>query len=98
MPSPSRDRDCTALRRKRNWRFTLRQPLQIARCTRILAEVAGKRPVGWVSPGGNHTAETMGILAEQGYQWWGDPCDDDPPYVESVKGRRIVVIPMTRAR
>ncbi len=55
--------------------------------------VTGRRPVGWVSPGGNHAAETMGILAEQGCRWWGDPCDDDPPYVESVNGRRIVAIP-----
>jgi peptidoglycan/xylan/chitin deacetylase (PgdA/CDA1 family) len=69
------------------------QRAEIARCTRIITEVAGKRPVGWVSPGGNHTAETMAILAEQGYQWWGDPCDDDPPYVERVGGRRIVIIP-----
>ena len=66
------------------------QRAEIAKCTRIITEVTGKRPVGWVSPGGNHTAETMGILAEQGYQWWGDPCDDDPPYVESVNGRRII--------
>jgi hypothetical protein len=35
----------------------------------------------------------MGTLADEGYTWWGDPCDDDPPYVESVNGKRIVVIP-----
>ena len=69
------------------------QCAEIDRVTRIISEATGKRPVGWVSPGGNHTAETMGLLAEAGYRWWGDPCDDDPPYVESVNGRRIVVIP-----
>jgi len=69
------------------------QRAEIEKVTRIITQATGKRPVGWVSPGGNHTAETMGILAEAGYRWWGDPCDDDPPYVESVNGRQIVVIP-----
>lgn len=69
------------------------QRAEIERVTRVITEIAGKRPVGWVSPGGNHTAETMGILADAGYTWWGDPCDDDPPYVERVNGKRIVVIP-----
>jgi peptidoglycan/xylan/chitin deacetylase (PgdA/CDA1 family) len=69
------------------------QRAEIRKVTDIVAKITGKRPVGWVSPGGNHTAETMGILADEGYTWWGDPCDDDPPYVESANGKRIVVIP-----
>jgi peptidoglycan/xylan/chitin deacetylase (PgdA/CDA1 family) len=69
------------------------QRAEIRRVTDIVTKVVGKRPVGWVSPGGNHTAETMGILADEGYTWWGDPCDDDPPYVENVNGKRIVIIP-----
>ena len=69
------------------------QRAEIDRVTRIIAQATGQRPVGWVSPGGNHTPETMGILADAGYTWWGDPCDDDLPYVERVNGKRIVVIP-----
>ena len=69
------------------------QRAEIQKVTRIVAQITGKRPVGWVSPGGNHTEATMGVLADEGYTWWGDPCDDDPPYVESVNGKRIVVIP-----
>lgn len=69
------------------------QRVDIRRVTAIIAETTGARPVGWVSPGGNHTAETLGILAEEGYLWCGDRCDDDPPYVEKVGERRIVIIP-----
>ncbi len=40
-----------------------------------------------------HTAETLGILAEEGYRWFGDAFDDDVPYVAEVDGKRIAVIP-----
>jgi len=69
------------------------QRAEIRKVTRIVTDITGKRPVGWVSPGGNHTEETMGVLADEGYLWWGDRCDDDPPYVESVNGKRMVIIP-----
>jgi len=69
------------------------QRAEIQKVTAIVAKITGKRPVGWVSPGGNHTEATMGILADEGYLWWGDPCDDDVPYVERANGKRIVVIP-----
>jgi peptidoglycan/xylan/chitin deacetylase (PgdA/CDA1 family) len=69
------------------------QRAEIRKVTSIVTDVTGKRPVGWVSPGGNHTEETMGILADEGYLWWGDRCDDDPPYVETVNDKPMVVIP-----
>ena len=69
------------------------QRADIRKVTHLIAECVGERPVGWVSPGGNHTEETLGILAEEGYTWCGDRCDDDPPYVVEVGGRRIVIIP-----
>ena len=50
---------------------------------------------GLVRPGGHHTDVTLGLLAEAGYLWSGDPSDDDVPYVASVNGRRICVIPKT---
>src|ERR1700758_1517982 len=64
-----------------------------ARLWRIVKEVIGKQPVGWVSPGGHHTRETLGILADEGYTWSGDQCDDDLPYVVEVDGKRMVIIP-----
>ena len=53
----------------------------------------GEQPVGWVSPGGHHTRETLGILADEGYTWCGDQCDDDLPYVVEVDGKRMVIVP-----
>ena len=53
------------------------QRAEIRAVNRIIKEVIGKQPVGWVSPGGHHTRETLGILADEGYTWSGDQCDDD---------------------
>jgi peptidoglycan/xylan/chitin deacetylase (PgdA/CDA1 family) len=69
------------------------QRKEIQACTRIVKEVTGQRPVGWVGPGNLFTEETLGIVAEEGYIWSGDQCDDDIPYVVQVNGRRMVVIP-----
>lgn len=69
------------------------QRAEIRNVNRIVREVTGENPVGWVSPGGHHTAETVGILADEGYTWCGDQCDDDLPYVIEVDGKRMVVIP-----
>jgi len=66
---------------------------EIRACNRIIKGVTGQQPVGWVGPGGLHTEETLGILAEEGYTWSGDQCDDDVPYVVGINGRRIVIIP-----
>ncbi len=66
---------------------------EIREVTQTIAEVTGERPVGWVSPGGHHTRETMGILAEEGYTWCGDQCDDDLPYLVDVDGKVMTIIP-----
>lgn len=69
------------------------QRREIRECNRIVKEVTGAQPVGWVGPGGHHTPETIGILAEEGYTWCGDQCDDDLPYVVKAAGRPITIIP-----
>jgi peptidoglycan/xylan/chitin deacetylase (PgdA/CDA1 family) len=66
---------------------------EIRACSRIVKEVTGAQPVGWVGPGGHHTPETLGILAEEGYTWCGDQSDDDLPYVVKAAGRPITIIP-----
>jgi peptidoglycan/xylan/chitin deacetylase (PgdA/CDA1 family) len=66
---------------------------EIRAVSRIIRDVTGRAPVGWVSPGGHHTRETLGILADEGYIWCGDQCDDDLPYVVQVDGKKMVVIP-----
>jgi peptidoglycan/xylan/chitin deacetylase (PgdA/CDA1 family) len=66
---------------------------EIRGCTRIIQACVGERPVGWAGQGNLHTAETLGILADEGYRWFGDAFDDDVPYVAEVNGKRIAVIP-----
>lgn len=69
------------------------QRTEVREVSRVIKDVIGVAPVGWVGPGGFHTPETLGILAEEGYLWSGDQCDDDLPYVVEVNGRRMVIIP-----
>jgi peptidoglycan/xylan/chitin deacetylase (PgdA/CDA1 family) len=66
---------------------------EIRGCTRVISGCVGERPVGWAGQGNLHTAETLGILADEGYRWFGDAFDDDVPYVAEANGKRIAVIP-----
>lgn len=66
---------------------------EVRDCIRVIENCVGERPVGWAGPGNLHTAETLGILADEGYRWFGDAFDDDVPYVAEVNGKRIAVIP-----
>lgn len=67
----------------------------IARTTRLLEEVAGTRPTGWISPRGTPSPHTPRLLAEAGYRWYGDCFDDDRPYVVRFGARDLVAIPLT---
>jgi peptidoglycan/xylan/chitin deacetylase (PgdA/CDA1 family) len=66
---------------------------EVRGCTKVIEDCIGLRPVGWAGPGNLHTAETLGILADEGYRWFGDAFDDDVPYVAEANGKRIAVIP-----
>jgi peptidoglycan/xylan/chitin deacetylase (PgdA/CDA1 family) len=66
---------------------------EVRDCTRVIEACVGVRPVGWAGPANLHTPETLGILADEGYRWFGDAFDDDVPYVADVNGKRIAVIP-----
>ena len=62
-------------------------------CADLIQRCTGVRPVGWVGPGNLVTPETLGVVAEEGYTWFGDAFDDDVPYIAEANGRKIVVIP-----
>ena len=66
---------------------------EIRACTKMIEDAVGIRPIGWGSAGNMHTENTLKILAEEGYKYFGDPLDDDVPYVVSVSGRNMVIIP-----
>jgi peptidoglycan/xylan/chitin deacetylase (PgdA/CDA1 family) len=67
----------------------------IVKTTELLAQAAGIRPRGWISPRGTPSAETARLLLETGYAWHGDVFDDDRPYVQVFEKGRIVAIPLT---
>jgi peptidoglycan/xylan/chitin deacetylase (PgdA/CDA1 family) len=69
------------------------QRKEIREVSRIIKDVTGVAPKGWVSPGGYHTRDTLRILAEEGYIWCGDQCDDDLPYVVEVDSKKMCIIP-----
>src|SRR5689334_23340156 len=72
----------------------------IALCTKLLAEAAGKPVCGWLSPRGTSKPSTAKLLAEAGYRWYGDVFDFDLPRVISYGASRagngsIVAIPLS---
>jgi peptidoglycan/xylan/chitin deacetylase (PgdA/CDA1 family) len=71
------------------------QKTNIIRCTTLLERASGKRVVGWLSPRGTSGPELPRLLAEAGYDWYGDVFDDDLPYVQRFGANRIVAIPFS---
>lgn len=68
----------------------------IRRTIEDLENVTGVRPVGWLGSGWATTPRTLEYLVEEGCIWNGDYPIDDLPYVVSVKGKKIVIIPYVR--
>lgn len=66
---------------------------EVQRCTAILTDVSGQRPVGWVSPGAICTRATIEALIDHDYLWHGDLRDDDLPYVIEHNGGSILEVP-----
>jgi peptidoglycan/xylan/chitin deacetylase (PgdA/CDA1 family) len=64
----------------------------IRRCTAILTEAAGQKPVGWASPRMTPTEHTARFLAEDGYLWHGDYNDTDLPYLVETDAGPLVAL------
>lgn len=62
----------------------------IRRCCDIITDVTGKRPVGWVSPGGQFLKHTAEVLAEEGFLWHGDYANSDAPFIINVGSKKMV--------
>jgi peptidoglycan/xylan/chitin deacetylase (PgdA/CDA1 family) len=63
------------------------------RCVEIIEKTTGKRPVGWMNPGGQPSSNTRELLAALDFKYHGDNCDTEEPYVENVCGRKMCIIP-----
>jgi peptidoglycan/xylan/chitin deacetylase (PgdA/CDA1 family) len=70
---------------------------EIRRCTRVLTEAAGARPVGWTGPGSAGSKNTLAILKSEGYIWNGDDASDDLPFVRDTDHGPIVIMPRTNS-
>lgn len=64
-------------------------------CTALLQRASGRPVRGWLSPRGTSGPDLPRLLTEAGYAWYGDVFDDDLPYVQNIRGRRIVAIPLS---
>lgn len=68
---------------------------EIRKCTRVLSEAAGARPVGWTSPGSAGSANTLAFLKGEGYIWNGDDASDDLPFLKDTPRGPMVIMPRT---
>ena len=64
----------------------------IERCTGIIENAVGRRPVGWFSPVAAPTPRTAELLAAAGYLWHGDYNDTDLPYALRTTQGTLVAI------
>jgi peptidoglycan/xylan/chitin deacetylase (PgdA/CDA1 family) len=68
----------------------------ILKTLKLLTDVTGTRPAGWVSPDLQPGDGTLAVLAAQGLTWNGDFPNDDLPYMIKVSGKPMVIIPFTK--
>ncbi len=55
--------------------------------------VSGERPQGWLGPALAETERTLDILAEEGFKYVCDWCNDDQPYSMKVEKGRLLSVP-----
>jgi peptidoglycan/xylan/chitin deacetylase (PgdA/CDA1 family) len=65
----------------------------IRRTLDAIAQVTGKRPVGWVSPGHRINEYTFEHLVDEGIFWTGDLPGPDVPEHRMVNGKPLVIMP-----
>jgi peptidoglycan/xylan/chitin deacetylase (PgdA/CDA1 family) len=65
----------------------------IQRTYRILEDVTGKRPTGWLSPSAQCDINTIAACVEEGVLYNADLQDDELPYFLDLNGKSIVIVP-----
>jgi peptidoglycan/xylan/chitin deacetylase (PgdA/CDA1 family) len=68
----------------------------IERSIDAIERAAGKRPLGYMSPGPRPSPFTLEICAALGFRWTGDYCDSDVPYTIQVNGNKLVSVGYVR--
>jgi peptidoglycan/xylan/chitin deacetylase (PgdA/CDA1 family) len=62
------------------------EPTLLRKTHDILTALTGASPLGWRSPGGHKSAETLAVLRELGYLYDSSDKDYDRPYPAIVRG------------
>lgn len=65
----------------------------IARSLAKIAEMTGKKPVGWLGSGLAETWHTLDYLVAEGCLYVADWVNDDQPYFMDIGGKQLVSIP-----
>lgn len=68
----------------------------IVRSVDAIQRATGVCPVGYMSPGPRPSPYTLEICASLGFQWNGDYCDSDVPYILNVNGKKLISIGYVR--
>lgn len=68
----------------------------IAKTVDAIERATGTRPLGYMSPGPRPSPYTLQICADHGFQWNGDYCNSDVPYLIDVDGKKLVSIGYVR--
>jgi peptidoglycan/xylan/chitin deacetylase (PgdA/CDA1 family) len=62
--------------------------------TKLLTDVIGFQPTGWITPRATPGASTKRQLVKLGYKWQSDSLDADLPYLESFEDGNLVSVPL----
>lgn len=65
----------------------------IARSRDAITRATGKAPAGWLAPQLGESSNTPGLLAEAGFTYTADWCNDDQPYRLRVPQGRLTAVP-----
>jgi peptidoglycan/xylan/chitin deacetylase (PgdA/CDA1 family) len=68
----------------------------IVKSLEAIERATGQRPSGYMSPGPRPSPHTLEISASLDFEWNGDYCDSDIPYVIDVNGKKIVSLGYVR--
>lgn len=70
-----------------------RERRELAKIVAVIEEATGTRPTGWLGPALTETPNTPRLLAENGFTYLMDWCNDDEPYPLDVHGQRMTSVP-----
>lgn len=65
----------------------------IAHSREAIKSLTGKLPAGWLSPQLGESKNTPGLVAEAGFTYIADWCNDDQPYPVHVRSGQLVAVP-----